>query len=660
MKRIIYSTYTKFTAVVLILVCLILCINNVSDTIYRYINEEEKIYNLGERFDTVDCYQDILTQPSVCVSETYNEFYSKGNKLSVDEILKIKLENIDSSNINYFISINDDVYTNCGAVKKEDIKKDEYFFTETRIPNRKTVYEESCYGLNPCINEYDSDDNIVVAVSVKEDYVNECETIWLQQRKYIEDTFIFATVLCIVALLLMIYLIAVSGKTSTGEYKKMWTDLIWTEVHIADIVFVCVLEICALVMMSEIDFYNHVPFYMIKTITISMVCIGTVLIMTSFLSIVRQIKCGVLSKTSVICKIFACVYRIFVKEIKKLRAGLLSTTALLKSNLNKKTGAILICMLFVYTVLIGLCGIFTPDTGLGLFLGIALFVFAAFVIIHRANDIDSIRQGVNEIKSGNITYKIDMIKSSDLKCLANDINEIGNGLDESVAAKIKAERLKTELITNVSHDLKTPLTSIISYTQLLSNVENLPEEAKDYIKIIEQKSERLKNLTRDLFDISKVQSGNEVINIEKLDVSMLINQSLGEHDSEIKNSNLIFCVDEGKNLYASADGRKMSRVMSNLISNILKYSMVNTRVFISAVEKDGEIVIELKNIASYQIEFDTDEIVGRFVRGDKSRTTEGSGLGLAIAKSYTEACGGKFEIVTDGDLFKAIVKLKKA
>lgn len=243
--------------------------------------------------------------------------------------------------------------------------------------------------------------------------------------------------------------------------------------------------------------------------------------------------------------------------------------------------------------------------------------------------------------------------------MSENINDIAKGLDESLSAKLKAERLKTELITNVSHDLKTPLTSIISYTELLSGVEGLPEEAKDYARIIANKSDRLKNLTQDLFDISKVQSGNESVVLEKIDVSLLINQSLGEHDNEIQQSGLTFCINTAKDLYISADGRKMSRVVSNLINNILKYTMKNTRVFISAYEKNDEIVMEFKNIASYPMDFNAQEIVGRFVRGDSSRTAEGNGLGLAIAKSYTEICDGKFEVIIDGDMFKAFLKFRK-
>ena len=147
--------------------------------------------------------------------------------------------------------------------------------------------------------------------------------------------------------------------------------------------------------------------------------------------------------------------------------------------------------------------------------------------------------------------------------------------------------------------------------------------------------------------------------LEKLDVSLLINQSLGEQDNELKKSELPFCVNAPKELYISADGRKMSRVISNLISNILKYTMKNTRVLISAYEENGEVVMEFKNIAFYPMDFNAEEIVGRFVRGDESRTQEGNGLGLAIAKSYTEICNGKFEIVLDGDMFKAILKFRK-
>ena len=166
-------------------------------------------------------------------------------------------------------------------------------------------------------------------------------------------------------------------------------------------------------------------------------------------------------------------------------------------------------------------------------------------------------------------------------------------------------------------------------------------------------------MTQDLFDISKAQSGNDNVIFEKLDVALLIQQALGELDNEIKGSGLVFCVEAPKDVYILADGRKMSRVLNNLIQNILKYTLKGTRVFIAASEKDGTVELELKNISAYPLNFNPDEITGRFVRGDEARSTEGNGLGLAIAKSYTELCGGSFEVVVDGDMFKTSLKFKK-
>ena len=301
----------------------------------------------------------------------------------------------------------------------------------------------------------------------------------------------------------------------------------------------------------------------------------------------------------------------------------------------------------------------TPESPLFLVFALLIFAAAVYAIVKRARDVDDIRKGTKEIRSGKLSHKIAEPYSADLKDLAADINHIAQGLDESVAAKLKAERMKTELITNVSHDLKTPLTSMISYTELLSQVDGLPEEAQDYIKIIASKSDRLKKLTQDLFDISKVQSGSENIVMERLDAALLIEQSLAEHESEIKASSLNFIVNTEKELFFMADGKKMSRAIGNLIENVLKYSLSGTRVFISAKGQNERVVMEFKNIASYLMDFDPEEIVGRFVRGDESRSTEGSGLGLAIAKSYVEVCGGSFALTVDGDLFKVSISFDK-
>ena len=530
--------------------------------------------------------------------------------------------------------------------------------------NNEIVSSQNRYYSYPLLDElslYDKTTSIVVCTSIKEDYANECKVIWDRQSTIINKTFTSTLIYAIFALLLFIYLLCVCGKNKDGEHKSMWLDNIWTEVHLVAMGGIGFGAVVLCVILLDEFYTGHFPLNMMNMVVGISAAITSAVVITSLLSIIRNIKCKRFVESSIIVRVIRWCFKIFVKVLVWLRNGFVGYRNLLFKTLSKKTGVILISMLFAYTALIGLFGIFTLEAGnlFWIFVGIALFGFASFFIAHRSKDIDEIKKGVSEVRNGNVAYKIPELKSEDMKALATNINDIAKGLDESVSAKVKAERMKTELITNVSHDLKTPLTSIISYTELLANVEGLPEEAKDYAQIIANKSDRLKTLTQDLFDISKVQSGNESVVLEKLDVSLLINQSLGEHDNEIKKSELPFCVNAPKELYISADGRKMSRVISNLISNILKYTMKNTRVFISAYEENGEVIMEFKNIASYPMDFNAEEIVGRFVRGDESRTQEGNGLGLAIAKSYTEICNGKFEIVLDGDMFKAILKFRK-
>ena len=219
--------------------------------------------------------------------------------------------------------------------------------------------------------------------------------------------------------------------------------------------------------------------------------------------------------------------------------------------------------------------------------------------------------------------------------------------------------MKTELITNVSHDLKTPLTSIINYIDLLKRENIEPEEARDYVNVLDNKAQRLKVLIEDLFEASKAASGAMELNIEKIEIVQLLKQVLGENDERINENklNLKVNIPEEK-IYIKGDGKRLYRVFENLISNVVKYSLSNTRVYIDVTKEDDDVKIVMKNIAAYELNFDVNEITERFKRADEARTSEGSGLGLAIAKSIVELHGGKFDIEIDGDLFKSIILLK--
>lgn len=237
--------------------------------------------------------------------------------------------------------------------------------------------------------------------------------------------------------------------------------------------------------------------------------------------------------------------------------------------------------------------------------------------------------------------------------IAQNFNSIKDGFKIAVEKEIKSQNLKTELISNVSHDLKTPLTSIINYSDLLKNKELSEEEKREYIEILYQKSQRLKVLIEDLFEASKASSGNIILHKEKLNIIALLRQTMGELQEKMENSRLdlrLNVTDQPVMCYL--DGRRTYRIFSNILGNIAKYSMEGTRVYIDAEVESDRIHFTFKNMSNYEMNFKEDEIVERFQRGDKSRNTEGSGLGLAIAKSLTELQGGELKVEVDGDLFK--------
>ena len=683
MRKIVYSSITKFIAVVIFILGIVGGVLTGADGIMEYCNQEEEIYNFENDFSESWYISNLLGDPENVVYNAYRsvfyEYDGYGLQRPIEENIsseeiRLKLENnlkerfaeyYNSGKVNYYVQWNDLVLTNCGAKSAEDLMQGEYYsylkrepggHIDRQMPNNKHIYRG--YLLEE-FEQFDQTSTIVIACSVDEDIVAEYKAIWELQEGIVIDTITYTIANAGIALLMLIYLICVCGKTPDGEYKNMWLDNVWLEGHLAAIAAFGVGGVAVCFLVIEQYAYGDFPRNLVYPILGAVSGLVSLVLISSLLSIIRNIKTRRLIETSIVLRLVRWCFRTLKKIVRWVWRKNKAFWKAIFRLLSKKTGVILVGMLFGYTAFIGILGILTPESPLPVIIGVLLFGFAAFVVARRSADLDEVKKGVSEVRNGNVAYKIPELRCEDMKALAANINDIAMGLDESVSAKVKAERMKTELITNVSHDIKTPITSIINYTELLSKVDGLPEEAKDYVAVIAKKSDRLKNLTQDLFDISKVQSGNDEVVLEKLDVALLIGQALAEHDNEIQSSGLQFCVDTPKELFISADGRKMSRVMSNLIGNILKYTMQNTRVFISAADKAGVIEIVLKNISAYPLNFSAEEITGRFVRGDESRTAEGNGLGLAIVKSYTEICNGTFDVVLDGDMFKAILKFRK-
>lgn len=273
-----------------------------------------------------------------------------------------------------------------------------------------------------------------------------------------------------------------------------------------------------------------------------------------------------------------------------------------------------------------------------------------------------VRKGTEIIAAGNLNHQIETAHlPADLKGHAEALNNISGGLTTAVNEQMKSERFKAELITNVSHDLKTPLTSIINYVNLLKTTDQTDPRAQTYIEVLERKSLRLKKLTEDLVEASKASTGVLAVNREKIGMAQLLDQALGEYEEKLEEKRLavVRTVPEGES-YVYADGRHLWRVIDNLLSNCAKYALEGTRVYIELVRGKGTVSLSVKNISREALNVPPERLMERFVRGEESRSTEGSGLGLSIARSLTELQGGTFELAVDGDLFKAVVTLPQS
>ena len=360
-----------------------------------------------------------------------------------------------------------------------------------------------------------------------------------------------------------------------------------------------------------------------------------------FETVVKRLKTHTFIKTTIIYWIYIKIKE-FLDDVKITKRFILYFIIFIIANL--------ICFAIMWS-----------DGFPGIILSIILYAVVYGLISKRLKSYVKIEKAINDLYQGNTDIELEENEFvKEMKNMASQINDIAGGLSNAIDEKLKSERLKTELITNVSHDIKTPLTSIINYVDLLKKEGMDGEKAKEYLDILDSKSQRLKKLTEDLVEASKASSGAIKLNMEKLNVNELIKQVSGEFEDKFKARKLEEIITFPENaLYIKADSRYMYRVLENMYSNISKYAMEGTRVYTDIIEKDGRIVIQLKNVSKQKLNISVDELMQRFVRGEASRNTEGSGLGLSIARSLTELQEGNFNIYLDGDLFKVTIEFNK-
>ena len=490
--------------------------------------------------------------------------------------------------IYYYAEDGETVLTNCGITTAAEFRNFEYYnIIEGYVTEFSVGYNADTYST--------AGRNIYVAF--QDDYMAERQAEFVRTKIILQKEMRKTLLSFIIGLLAFVYLIFVCGRDRDKKLNMLTIDRLWTELILGALMLVAAFfsAIAAGVLGNANNIY--IEFKPVVIVVTAFFCAAGLML---FLSLVRHIKNRTLLKHSLIC--------IICRKIGGVFKTLFSLTPLKFKIVGSITGAALLS--FILTA-IG-CASGNSEFAMIFFLiTIAVTVGIMYIVLRF------------------------VIKPYD--------DEVNSRLSISLNKEMKAERLKTDLITNVSHDLKTPLTAILNYSALILE----RDKGDEYAQIIHEKGMKLKTLTEDLFEVSKVQSGNIVTNIEKLNVTELIDQMLTEANEHVAEFRLNI-----ENITIMADGKLMSRVLENLIGNINKYAMPGTRAYIDAFKKDGKAYIVFKNMANYEMNFDASEMTERFSRGDTSRTTAGNGLGLAIAQSYTEACGGKLKIDIDGDLFK--------
>jgi signal transduction histidine kinase len=475
--------------------------------------------------------------------------------------------------------------------------------------------------------------------ALTEEFIAEQNLILAEINNEVRELLTFAVVWLALYLLFGIYLLCSAGRKTTEPGIKTYpVDRIFSEIPLILVFFTIASGIFWTVHLYELS--NHTMF---KYVYIGVLTLFFVLVYALLSIIIRQVKSRSFIKNFLIFKILKFILERLSKTFKGIGGGINSLFS--KQN-----------PMFKATLIVLALGLLTMIP----FVGFITVPYMLFVIYKYVNRFKLIKQGVKNVKSGIYNEQIALQGDSEFALLADDINSIAAGLGEEVERRIKSERLKTELIVNVSHDIRTPLTSLITYADLLKNEETDNENISKYAEIISQKSERLKILTDDLFESSKAASGNITVNLENVEINSLLIQALAEFDDRIKKSNLEFKLNmPNEKIKARADGSLLWRVIENLMSNTLKYSLENSRVYIDVSEVDNDVLIEMKNISKSELNIPEDEVAERFKRGDLSRNSEGSGLGLDIASSLMRCQNGELAIKIDGDLFKVCVKIPK-
>ena len=478
--------------------------------------------------------------------------------------------------------------------------------------------------------------------------------LYMQFGEFVEDRDDLITRLCInsvIALFCIIWVMAACGYDGKeGPANLRFYDRIPLEIFLA---IYLLLFAGAIALIDEIGHEYSVVGQYLNNVIVPIVMVLSPVVLIFFASLTNRIKTKTFFKNTVCGLLLSFLWKVFKIAFKK--------TSFIFVHIPLVGRSILLFFAYVFVSSMLLIGFLEYEWS-------ALFLWAVFNImvlglfVWRAIILQFIKKGGERIHNGDYDSKIDTsIMYLDYKKFAEYLNSIGNGLNSAVEERMKSERLKSELITNVSHDLKTPLTSIINYVDLLKNEEKGSPKADEYIEVLDRQAKRMKKLTEDLIFASKASSGTEKVALENINVSEFIGQAIAEYSDKLEKAELNVILSERipAGTTVLADGRLLWRIMDNIFGNVYKYAQPGTRVYVETTETSETVTVAVKNISKESLNISAEELMQRFVRGDSSRSGDGSGLGLSIAKDLAHLQNGSFEITVDGDLFKSAVTLRK-
>ena len=586
--------------------------------------------------------------------------------------------NKENSNFRYYLSWTDNkgkehIFRNEEYAKIAKLKvkikwsKDSDKFIEPKIENemKQNVYSSS-YEFNNLVDHYKMRTyKMIIGVDTQykatDVYASEAKDYEHGKQMYLK-MFYGSLILWMISLAVLI--ISAGNKKGEKGIHLIWFDKWFTEIgFICGVVMIVIPLFCIWSLgLGELNLYGRIFkesignwSYMTIGEKILIAFMGSLSIeaaLFSFLSFVRRIKAGTLFSNTLVVFVYRNVRDAVKNPKSKFKISLY----------------ILGIMLFYLVVnFVWFCITMRPGNGstgyakLFILGEILIQLLTVSFVLSFFNGYEKVYFGIHKIASGDVNYKIN-VKNVPLlnKEIAKEVNKLSDGLGEAVNSSVKNERLKSDLITNVSHDIKTPLTSIINYVGLLKreNIDN--EKAQAYIRVLEEKSNRLKSLTEDLVEASKLSSGVIKLNKTKLNLKELIYQAIGEFEEKFETKKLkLICNMTSEDAMMSGDGRRVWRILENIFGNACKYSLEGTRIYVDLMVDQETIYLSIKNVSANPLNFDASELTERFIRGDVARNTEGSGLGLSIVRSLVELHGGTLNLTLDGDLFKVVIEFQR-